>query len=120
MLNNDRRFDSTSAAGQLFSSSSISLSETNTSPTKLASNSPDIHTTKWLNKGHHRTCSSPIQFLSTHANNQANTYVNAASRLSDSDSCDEDSHQRIFVNSKILNDNQTQEVSYETLFDLFQ
>jgi hypothetical protein len=48
---------------------------------------------------------------------QENAYVNAAPRQSDSDSSNENLHQRMFVNSKILNDNQQQqEVGYENLF----
>lgn len=67
-------------------------------------------------KGHHRTCSTPIRFLPAYEDDQENAYVHAASRLSDSDSSsNEQSHQHMFVNSKILNDNQKQEVRYKKI-----
>jgi len=61
-------------------------------------------------KGHHRTCSSPIRFPPAYEEDQENAYVNAAPTLSDSDSSNEHSYQRMFVNSKTLNENQTEEV----------
>jgi len=56
--------------------------------------------------------------LPAYEDEQENAYVNAAPRQSDSDSSNEDLYQRMFVNSKILNDNQQQqqEVGYEKVF----
>jgi hypothetical protein len=55
--------------------------------------------------------------LPAYEDDQENAYVNAASRQSDSDSSSEHPHQRMFINSKILNDNQQQqEVGYEKVF----
>jgi hypothetical protein len=68
-------------------------------------------------KGHHRTSSTPIRLQPAYEDEQENAYVNSAPRQSDSDSSNENLHQRMFVNSKILNDNQQQqEVGYENLF----
>ena len=53
------------------------------------------------NKGHHRTSSSPIRFPPSYEDDQDNAYVNAAPRLSDSDSSSEHPYQRMFINSQL-------------------
>ncbi|CAF2087571.1 unnamed protein product [Rotaria magnacalcarata] len=94
------------------SASLFSLPETNSSPLK----SPSNHLLGTFNrmpssKGHHRTCSSPIKFSPTYEKpHQENPYVNTAPRLSDPDSPNEQFYQRTFVNSKIFNENQTQQL----------
>ncbi|CAF1104298.1 unnamed protein product [Rotaria sordida] len=114
LLENDKQIDLSSVNRHTRSSSStsiLSLPETNTSPIKSTTNHFISHKNRISSiKGHHRTSSSPIQILPTYEKlNQDNVYVHTAPRLSDSDSSNEHFHHRTFVNSKILNDNQTQE-----------
>lgn len=61
-------------------------------------------------RGHHRTCSSPIRFPPAYEDDQENAYANTAPKSSDSELLNDQSYQRTFVNSQILNENQTQEV----------
>ncbi|CAF4846585.1 unnamed protein product [Rotaria sp. Silwood1] len=115
LLDNDKSIDLSSVTRHTRSSSStslVSLPETNTYPIKSATSRFISNINKVSSKkGHHRTCSSPIQILPKYEkSNQENVFVHTAPRLSDSDSSSDHSHQRTFVNSKILNDNQTQEV----------
>jgi hypothetical protein len=61
-------------------------------------------------KGHHRTNSSPIRFPPAYEDDQENAYVSTAPKLSDSEILNENPYQRMFVNSKVLNNNQTPDV----------
>ncbi|CAF3757449.1 unnamed protein product [Rotaria socialis] len=114
-LDSNKQVNLSSAPHHARSSSSVSLfslPETNSSPLKSPSNRL-LGTFNRMpsSKGHHRTCSSPIKFSPTYEKpHQENSYVNAAPRLSDSDSPNEQFYQRTFVNSKIFNENQTQQL----------
>ncbi|CAF2522711.1 unnamed protein product [Rotaria sp. Silwood2] len=115
LADNDKQIDLSSVSRHTRSSSStslLSLPETNAYPIKSVTNHFISHIDKISpSKGHHRTSSSPIQILPSYEKpNQENVFVHTAPRSSDSDSSNDHSHQRIFINSKILNDNQTQEV----------
>ena len=106
-----KRADLSSVARHARSSSSASiLSDTHNSPITSPSNRfvGQINTSS--SKGHHRTSSSPIQFPQSYEDDQDNAYVNAAPRLSDSDSSSELPYQRMFINSQILKNNRSQEV----------
>lgn len=62
-------------------------------------------------KGHQRTSSSPISFPITHGNQRENNYVHTAPRLSDSESTNERSLQRILGDNALPTDNSTSDVS---------
>ncbi len=62
------------------------------------------------NKGHHRTSSSPLRFTPAYEDNQENVYMTVASRLSDSDSPNDQLYQHMFVNSEIFHEHQPPEV----------
>jgi hypothetical protein len=91
----------------------MSLPETHINPIKPISNRFIGHVNISASKGHHRTSSSPIRFPPAYEEDQENAYVNTAPTLSDSDSSNEHPSQRMFVNSKILNEHQTEEVRYD-------
>ena len=85
-------------------------------PTKTVSNRFIGQIKMSTGKGHHRTSSSPIKFPPAYEDERENVYLNTVSRLSDSDSTNEQSYQRMFVNSQLLNDNRTQ-VRYDECLD---
>jgi hypothetical protein len=97
----------------------MSLPETRTDPVKSAANRFFGHINISSYKRHHRTCSSPIRFPPAYEDDQENAYVNTAPKLSDSDSPNENPYQRTFVNSKILSDNQTQDVIHRNYKNLY-
>jgi hypothetical protein len=104
--NNDKRADLSSVARQARSSSSASiLSDTHNSSITSASN----RFVGQINKGHQRTSSSPIRF--SYDDEQDNAYVNAAPRLSDSDSSSELPYQRMFINNPIIQNNQSRNLT---------
>ncbi|CAF0821417.1 unnamed protein product [Rotaria sordida] len=108
---NDKRADLSSVTRHARSSSSASiLSDTHNSSVICPSNRfvGQINTSS--NKGHHRTSSSPVQFPLSYEDDQDNAYVNAAPRLSDSDSSNELPYQRMFNNRQMVKNNQTQEL----------
>ncbi|UJR26562.1 hypothetical protein I4U23_007883 [Adineta vaga] len=112
VLRDDKRMNTSSAARHIRSASStsiLSLPTTHTSSLKSTNDLSESSMKTPLSKGHHRTCSSPIRFPPAYENDDENAYVNAASRLSDSDSSSEHPHQRMFVNSQILTNNYRQE-----------
>lgn len=90
------------------SSSASLLSLPETQITVVKSNCVS-HVATPTTKGHHRTCSTPIRFSPAYEDEQENVYVQTAPRLSDSDSLNDLTIQRTFVNSTILNENPTQE-----------
>ncbi|UJR22517.1 hypothetical protein I4U23_025567 [Adineta vaga] len=108
----DKRADLSSVARHARSSSSASiLSGTHNSSMTSPSNrfAGQINTSS--NKGHYRASSSPRNFRSSYGDDQDNAYVNAAPRLSDSDSSTELPYQRMFINSQVIkNDPSQQEV----------
>ncbi|CAF2134312.1 unnamed protein product [Rotaria magnacalcarata] len=114
----DKRADLSSAARHARSSSSASiLSDTHNSSIICPSNRfvGQINTSS--SKGHHRTSSSPTSFPTSYDDDQDNGYVNAAPRLSDSDSSNELPYQRMFTNSQVLKDNSAQELFQYSLND---
>ncbi|CAF4130444.1 unnamed protein product, partial [Rotaria sp. Silwood2] len=107
----DKRADLSSVTRNARSSSSTSiLSDTHNSSIVCPSNRfvGQINTSS--SKGHHRTNSSPIQYPTSYEDDQDNAYVNAAPRLSDSDSSNELPYQRMFTNNRILKNNQSQDL----------
>jgi hypothetical protein len=99
VFKNDKRADLSSVARHARSSSSASiLSDTNNSSII----SPSNRFVGEINKSYHRTSSSPVRFhpSSSYDDDQDNAYVNAAPRLSDSDSSSELPYQRMFSNNQ--------------------
>ncbi|CAF1530944.1 unnamed protein product [Rotaria sp. Silwood1] len=108
---NDKRADLSSVARLARSTSSASiLSDTHNSSVVCPSNRFVGQINSSSNKGYHRTSSSPIQYPVSYDDDQDNAYVNAAPRLSDSDSSNELPYQRMFINSQNLMNNQSQDL----------
>jgi hypothetical protein len=106
---NDKRADLSSVARHARSSSSASiLSDTNNS----SITSPSNRFVGEINKSYHRASSSPVRFppSSSYDDDQDNAYVNAAPRLSDSDSSSELPYQRMFSNNQNSQNNRSQDM----------
>jgi len=90
------------------SSSAVSVASLPERNVENLPNPPSLPVNKVSIKKHHRTCSSPIRLPPEfEEENQLNIYLNAASRLSDSDSSNDCSPQRTFVNSEVLQTDET-------------
>ncbi|CAF0742387.1 unnamed protein product [Adineta steineri] len=106
---NDKRADLSSLARHARSASSASIvSDTHNSSITSPSNRFAGQINSSSSKNHYRISSSPIRSQRSYEDDQQNAYVNAAPRLSDSDSSTELPYKRMLINNPTMKNSSSQ------------